>query len=395
MVAEKVNANRLDENGFSGAIATREASIEVASTRAAQEVQAAMAIAKRFPRDETASYQRIMQACKRKGLAEASLYAYPKGGQTVTGPSIRLAEMLAQNWGNCDFGVIELEQRKGESTVMSYAWDLETNTRQTKIFNIKHERHTKQGVKSLADPRDIYELTANQGARRLRACILGIIPGDVVDAAVAECEKTMGGNNAEPLVDRIRAMVTAFAELSVTQDMLEKRLQHKVEATTEAELVNLKKIYRSLRDNMADRSDFFEVGNAAAGGDMDAKLAEAARKKREAAEESQTPPEENPTRDLDGKGPEAGELQEPGADSSHSESAPAQEVAAERIPTPFEQFKTQCVEACKVRGQSPMAFAQGWARLLKEKGLRSTTETKLKDWAEIIEAATKGQKWFA
>jgi hypothetical protein len=201
-----------------------------------------------------------MQSCKRRTLAEQALYAYPKGGQTVTGPSIRLAEMLAQNWGNVDFGIIELEQRDGESTVMSYAWDLETNTRQTKIFTVKHERHTRKGSYALTDPREIYELTANQGARRLRACILGVIPGDVVDAAVTECEKTMAGNNAEPLVDRIRKMVTAFAELGVTQDMIERRLAHKIDATAEPELVSLKKIYRSLKDGMAGVADFFEAG---------------------------------------------------------------------------------------------------------------------------------------
>lgn len=42
----------------------------------------------------------------------------------------------------------------------------------------------------LTDSRDIYEATANFGARRMRACILGVIPGDVVDMAVNECKET-------------------------------------------------------------------------------------------------------------------------------------------------------------------------------------------------------------
>src|SRR4051812_19681604 len=76
---------------------------EVAMSRAAQEVQAAMVIAKRFPRDEQKAYAKIMQACKRKSLAEQSQYAYPRGTETVSGPTIRMAEALAQNWGNIDF----------------------------------------------------------------------------------------------------------------------------------------------------------------------------------------------------------------------------------------------------------------------------------------------------
>lgn len=72
------------------------------------------------------------------------MYEYPRGGTKVTGPSIRLAEAMAQNWGNLDYGLIELEQKAGESQVMAYAWDLETNTRQTIVFSVPHIRATKR-----------------------------------------------------------------------------------------------------------------------------------------------------------------------------------------------------------------------------------------------------------
>ncbi|MDT1904179.1 hypothetical protein FPK34_26285, partial [Acinetobacter baumannii] len=77
-----------------------------------------------------------------------------------------------------------LSSENGESTVEAFAWDVETNTRQTKVFQVPHIRYTRNGSKKLTDPRDIYELVANNGARRLRACILGVIPGDVIDDAV-------------------------------------------------------------------------------------------------------------------------------------------------------------------------------------------------------------------
>lgn len=250
-------------NGHSSAM------VEVASTRAAQEVQAAMVIAKRFPRDETAAINRITQACKRPGLAERAIYAYPKGGQTVEGPSIRLAEAMAQAWGNLDFGIVELEQRQGESTVMSYAWDLETNARSTKVFTVRHGIQTRKGFKDLVDPREIYELTANQGARRLRACILAVIPGDVVENAVEECNKTMKGNNKEPLIDRARKALAVFAEVGVTQQMVEKKIGHKLDAISEVELVNLRKIFVALRDGAANRDQFFDTSAAA---DVNAKL---------------------------------------------------------------------------------------------------------------------------
>src|SRR3954462_9572834 len=159
---------------------------EIAESRAQHEVQAAFIMAKKFPRNQAAAYAEIIQACKRRSLAEQSMYAYPRGGKLTEGPTIRLAECLAQNWGNLECGVREISQSGGVSVAEAYAIDLQTNTRVIKIFHVKHERHTKTGVTKLNDPRDIYELVANQGARRLRACILGIIPGDVVEEAVLQ-----------------------------------------------------------------------------------------------------------------------------------------------------------------------------------------------------------------
>lgn len=243
-----------------GELMGRNTQTEMMISRQAQEVQAAMVIAKKFPRNEVDSFNRILRSCQRKSLAESAMYEYPRGGTKVTGPSIRLAEAMAQNWGNLDFGITELEQRNGESQVMAYAWDLETNTRQVKIFSVPHVRSTKKGNVTLTDPRDIYEMVANQGARRLRSCILGIIPGDVVDAAVSECQKTLTTGNNEPLIDRVRKGIKMFEDkFSVTQEMIEKYIGCKSEAFSENDMVRLNNVYRSLKDGMAKREDFFEI----------------------------------------------------------------------------------------------------------------------------------------
>ena len=233
-------------------------SVEIESQRAVQEVQAAMIIAKRFPRDQFAAYSRIMDSCKRPSLAAAAQYAYPRGGTMITGPSIRLAEVLANSWGNIQSGIVELSRSNGVSEVMAYAWDLESNTRKVMQFQIKHIRETKQGAKALEGERDIYELVANQGARRLRACILSVIPGDIVEAAEKKCEETLK-KGGEPMEDRIRKMVTAFADFGVTTEMIEKRIGHKMSATIIQELVTLGKIYTSLKDGMSKREDYFDI----------------------------------------------------------------------------------------------------------------------------------------
>jgi hypothetical protein len=233
--------------------------VEVEKSRAVQEVQAALIIAKKYPRDTNTAYTKIIKSCERFGLAEQALYKYPRGGEIVKGPSIRLAEVIAQNYGNLDFGVREIERRSNVSLCESYCWDMETNTRQTKQFEVPHLINLKGGkVKRLTDSRDIYEIVANMGARRMRACILGIIPVDIVEDAVKACEKTLAkGDGKETLTERIRKMLLAFSAIGVNQEMIEAKLGHSVDDLIADELVDLISIYKSISDKVAKRSDFF------------------------------------------------------------------------------------------------------------------------------------------
>ena len=240
-----------------------ELSNDVESHRAVQEVQASLIIAKKFPRDENQSFKKIINACKRNGLASTAIYSFPRGGQKVEGPSIRLAEVLAQCWGNIEYGIKELSSENGISNVMAFAWDKESNTRSIKEFSVKHERYTKKGTSKLTDPRDVYEHIASQGQRRVRACILAIIPPDIVEEAEIQCNKTMTGKSDVPISDRIRAMVTNFSKFGVSTEMMEARLGHNIDVTSETELVSLKKIYMSIKDGMAGREQYFEFPKTA------------------------------------------------------------------------------------------------------------------------------------
>lgn len=258
-----MNALANTVNPFAQSRRESNAVAESAQTRAIADIQSAMVIAKRFPRNQVAAMDRILQSCTRPSLAESALYSYSRGGSEITGPSIRLAEALAQNWGNIEFGIRELSQANGESTVEAFAFDLETNTRQVKVFQVPHSRYTRSGTKKLEDPRDIYELVANQGARRLRACILGIIPGDVVDAAVAQCEVTMH-TTADVSPERVKAMLDAFEEnFGVTKSMIQKRIGRRVDAINAPLIVQLKKLYQSLKDGMSKPADWFEMTETA------------------------------------------------------------------------------------------------------------------------------------
>jgi hypothetical protein len=241
----------------SGALALAEQS------RATQEVQASLVIAKKFPRDEVNAIERIKNSCRRPTLAGQAVYQFARGGQTIEGPSIRLAEAVAQQWGNITFGFRVTSTYRDDKGVMvseveAYAWDLETNTKRPAQFSVRHWRDTKQGGYELKEERDVYELIANMAQRRVRACIMAVIPGDVFEDAVEVCNETLKAD-ADNSPEAQAKIVAAFAKYGIGKDQLEAKIQRKLDAIQPAQVVNLRKILSSIKDGVATPGDFFEV----------------------------------------------------------------------------------------------------------------------------------------
>lgn len=243
-----------EQNG--GAIAA------VGEAREIAEVKAAMAVAQMYPRDQRKAMDRILNSCARPTLAEKAQYAFARGGQEITGPSIRLAETIAQGWGHLQYGMRELSNVGGASEVEAYCWDLESNVRKSIQFTVSHVRNTKKGSYALTDSRDIYENVANNGARRVRACILAIVPGDVVEAAEQACEQTLRAK-VDISPERIAKLLEAFAAFGVDKEAIEKKIQRRMDSILPAQVVSLGRIYNSLRDGMSKPHEWFDVTNEA------------------------------------------------------------------------------------------------------------------------------------
>lgn len=237
--------------------------VAIEASRAIAEAQGKLVIAKRFPRDEVQAYNRVAQACQRKGIAEKAFYSYNRGGGTVSGPTIRFAEELARCWGNIDYGIKELSQDEGKSEMQAYAWDLETNAQSVQNFTNPHIREVGGKAKILTSQRDIYEINANMGARRLRSRILAILPTDLVDMAINECKKTLAGNNDEPLIDRVKKMIVAFGKIGVTQEQIEKRLGRKVDTMTIDDFTDYIGIYNAIKQGESKIAEWFEAEKVA------------------------------------------------------------------------------------------------------------------------------------
>ena len=232
--------------------------VAIEASRAIAEAQGKLVIAKRFPRDEVQAYAKAMEACQRPTMAEKAFYSFPRGGQTVEGPTIRFAEELARCWGNIDYGIKELSQDEGKSEMQAYAWDLETNAQSIQNFTNPHQREVGKKMQTLTSLRDIYENNANMATRRLRSRILAILPSWFVEDAIAECKKTLAGQNDLPLVDRVKKMVVQFAKLGVTQEQIEGRLKKKIDTMNADDFVEYVGIYNAIKNGESKISEWFE-----------------------------------------------------------------------------------------------------------------------------------------
>lgn len=238
------------------AIPVQSGLMSVEQQRAVAEVQARMMIARMNPRDYRRCIEDIRRACSRPAMASAAFYEYPRGGQKVSGASIRLAECVAQKWGNIASGIKVLSRTDGWSECVAYAWDLETGYYDERQFQVRHWRDTREGGYALTDERDIYELEANMGQRRKRAVLLTVIPGDVLEEAIEQCELTLKAD-ADTSPEALKKMLEAFDSFGVSREMIETRYQCHLEAIRPVQVIELRKIYNSMKDGMSSPKDWF------------------------------------------------------------------------------------------------------------------------------------------
>lgn len=238
----------------------------VEQSRAVAEVQGAIVLAQHRPRDKAAAISEMEESCRIKELAECAFYKFPRGGQAVTGASIHLARELARCWGNIDYGIKELsrDDKHGQSEMLAFAWDLETNVRAETVFIVPHLRDARGKPQPLTDVRDIYENNANNGARRLREQIFAVLPRWYTEKAEAICHDTLQNGGGKPLAVRVADMVKAFADLGISKARIEKKIGCSSDKIDAVMLANLTVTYKSLKRGEIQVAEEFPEDKAAA-----------------------------------------------------------------------------------------------------------------------------------
>lgn len=242
-----------------------------AASKAAVEAKYTMALVR--PRSVDNARVKTLQACARPKFAEAAKWSKPQGNKRIEGPSIRLAEELARNFGNIDITSTTLVDDPTKRIIQVEAKDLESNLTVGHPITIAKtvERRDHGGrlvlgerLNSGGDKVYIVEATEDellnkinaQTSKAIRVLVLRLIPGDIVEEALAACAKTIKDRvTADPGAAK-KALVDAFAAVGVMPKDLEGYLGHDLAQLQPAEVEDLRAVYSAVRDGDAKWSDF-------------------------------------------------------------------------------------------------------------------------------------------
>lgn len=122
-------------------------------------------------------------------IAQTCTYSVPRGGKKISGPSVHLAKIIAQVWGNMriDAKVVDIEQAR--ITSESVCWDLENNLA-IKV-QIKRSIVGKTGRFS----EDMITVTGNAAnSIALRNAVFAVVPKGVVDKIYNAAKATITGD---------------------------------------------------------------------------------------------------------------------------------------------------------------------------------------------------------
>lgn len=239
----------------------------VEQARAEAEVKAAVVVAQQCPRNVAMARAQMIESCEQRELADRAFFRYKRAGSQITGPTIHLARELARCWGNVQYGIAEMrrDDAAGESEMMAFAWDVQTNTRSSTTFIVPHVRDKTGGGVRLTETRDIYENNANMGARRVREAIFAILPPWYTEQAKAVCNATIERGDGTPLPERIAGMLGAYDRAGVTKKQLEDKVGLRSENWTAKDVAALTVVWKSLAANESTVADEFPTTDAPAG----------------------------------------------------------------------------------------------------------------------------------
>lgn len=227
--------------------------------KAAIDVQ--ISTAKAYPRNiKRAIDNSIAIVTMDKETASTCTYAVPRDGKAITGPSVHLAKILAQNWGNLrvEAKVVGIDIK--HITSQAVCWDLENNLG-IKV-EVKRSIMTRKG--RMSD--DMITVTGNAAnSIALRNAVLSVIPKAIVDKVYNEAKHKITGDVSDKtkLLARRKQVVDGLKDTySLTEaEILGAVGKAAIDHLTSDDLVVLIGIGTAIKDGDTDVDTAFRKGS--------------------------------------------------------------------------------------------------------------------------------------
>lgn len=198
--------------------------------------------AKRYPRSlKRAISNAITLVTMDEEIAAKMTYSLRKGGKNITGPSVNLAKVMAQVYGNMRIENKVIGYDATHVTCSATCFDLENN------FAIRTEIKKSIVGKDGRYSEDMCTIAGNAGnAIALRNAVFAVIPQNIIDKVYNEALKTITGNlsDSTKLATRCNLLVDGFITNYQNKKLTEEEVLKSVgklrrEHITEKDIVTL------------------------------------------------------------------------------------------------------------------------------------------------------------
>lgn len=225
------------------------------------EIDMQISTAKRYPRSiKKFRLEAKDMACLDEEIASSCMYALPRGGKSIEGPSARLAEICLSAWGNCAGAARIIEEGDRFVTAQGVFKDFERNTAVT--FEVRRRITTSNGHRYNDD---MIGVTSNAACSiAFRNAVFKGIPKAFWQSIYDDARKTAIGD-ASTIANRRAQMFEYFQKMGVQAEQILALLEKQgIEDIGGEDLLKLKGLATAIKEGDISVDNAFSTDLASA-----------------------------------------------------------------------------------------------------------------------------------
>jgi ribosome modulation factor len=229
------------------------------------ELDQAISTAKAYPRSLTRVRDNVSALVMLdEETAKECIYALPRGGKPIKGPSVRFAEIVASQYGNCKVGSRVVDVNKFEKYVEAEGVFIDLESGMQRTARIRRKISDKNG-RVYND--DMIVMTGNAAcAIALREAILKGVPKALWRKAYDDAEGVIAGD-IKTLAERREGAIKAFAAWGITPDQIFSSLEiGGIDEIGLDQIATLTAMFKAIKTGEQTVEDYFPAKAKAADG---------------------------------------------------------------------------------------------------------------------------------